>query len=171
VVLGILVAGLANAEPPDAGSGAIRATAGGGLSDLGGAARLGAEAEVWLAPRAGLGVRGATGVDGLTAGRTFVLGEATVPLRPLGGEELSIVILPGLGAAWHSSYLATPRYDGDVVFVDAETLPQGFAPSGSVAALVYGQMGFVNVTLGPRVETVGFEDASVTGNLGLGVGW
>lgn len=167
----LFLVGLAHAEAPRAGSGSLRATVGGGVSELGGSARAGGEAEVWIAPRVGLGARGSAGVDGLTEGRTLVVGELTLPLRPLGGEELSIVLVPGFGAAWHSDYALTAARDGEDVSFDAELVPRGYVPSASAAALLYGQMGFISLAVGPRVEWLDFQLASATANLGLGVGW
>jgi hypothetical protein len=167
----LFLAAVAHAEAPRVGSGALRAEVGGGVSELGGAAHLGAQTEIWAFRRLGFGLRGATGVDGLTEGRAFVLGEALLPLRPIGGEELSLVLVPGAGAAWHSDYLTTVSATREVASLDAETVPRGYEPTGSLAALIYGQMGFISLSLGPRIETIGYDTWSGTANIGLGVGW
>ena len=151
-------------------SGAVRLGGGAGISEIGGAVRINVEAEEWLRPHLAVGVRAGGGADGLDRGRLLLGGEVLVPVR-LGGDALAIVLVPGLGLAWHSDYVTTATLTGSSPTVAGETTEQGFGPEASLGLQLSGRMAFLSMAIGPRIETLGFRSASATLNLSLGVGW
>ncbi len=171
LALGFMVAAAHAEDEPDAprrGGGAVRVGAGAGVSEVGASVRVGGQGEVWAMYRLGVGLRAGAGVDGLTTGRTVVFGEVVGPVRVLGGDDLAIVLTPGLGAAWLTAYTSQATLESGVT---ADTTAVGLTSSASLAAELYGSFGFLSFTAGPRVETFGFQTVAGTMNFGVGIGW
>ena len=167
-----LVVGLAHAaddgDSSRSGGGAVRVGAGAGVSEVGASVRVGGQGEVWAKYRLGVGLRLGAGVDGLTTGRTVLFGEVVAPLRVLGGDDLAVVLTPGLGAAWLTAYESSATVESGVT---ADTTAVGLKSSASIAAELYGRFGFLSFTAGPRVESFGFNTVAGTLNFGVGIGW
>lgn len=170
-LLAILIS-TANAEDegdaPRRGGGAVRVGAGAGVSEVGASVRVGGQGEIWAKYRLGVGLRLGAGVDGLTTGRTVIFGEVVAPLRILGGDDLAVVLTPGLGAAWLTAYASSATLEDGVT---ADTTAVGLKSSASLAAELYGRFGFLSFTAGPRVESFGFNTVAGTMNFGVGIGW
>jgi hypothetical protein len=173
MLIALLVSsGLALAEEPRVGSGTIRLGAGAGVSEVGASGRVGAEGEVWVMKRLGVGLRGAGGIDGLNTGRTLIVVEPTLPIRVIGGQDLSLVLVPGVGVASMTAYEANAQLDENYnPDISTDSQYEGLAMSASVFAGMYGRMGFLAMTAGPRYEVYAFRDQAVTLNLTIGAGW
>jgi hypothetical protein len=171
-MLAALLVSVAFAEEPRVGSGTVRLGAGAGVSEVGASGRVSGEGEVWVMKRLGVGLRAVGGIDGLDTGRTLLVVEPTLPIRVIGGQDLALILTPGIGIASVNSYVAKAEldenYDTDV---STDSQYEGVAMSASVFGGLYGRMGFLAMTAGPRYEVYNFKDQAVTLNLAVGVGW
>jgi hypothetical protein len=128
----------------------LRLDVGAGADDQGYVAgRIGLVGDLWFTQHIGVGARvmGGTQEDG-----AVFLAEPSFDWRPIGGKVLGLVIEPGLGVA----VLANSQAVGPVL-------------SGSVFAGLQVHVLVLQVAVGPRFETYGFQQGATTLELGFGV--